>query len=235
MSQTGFPAAAKVALADAQLRHNVGKATRTIRAKRAAIVAELPDWQQLRDAGAAIKAHAMATLPEQLERLEAAVVAAGGAVHWARDGAEANAIVARIARGHGAREVIKVKSLAPDEIGLNAALAADGIAAIETDLAELILQLAGDRPSHILVPAIHRNRAEIRTLFERTITGGERLSSEPAALAEAARRHLREKFMTVPVALSGANFAVAATGTTVVVESRATDASARRCPRCSSR
>jgi L-lactate dehydrogenase complex protein LldF len=219
MSRDGFPAAAKVALADAQMRRNVGKATTTIRAKRAAVVEELADWQALRDAGAAIKAHAMATLPAQLERLEAAVSGAGGVVHWARDGAEANAIVSRVVRAHGAREVIKVKSMATDEIGLNEALAADGIAAIETDLAELILQLGGDSPSHILVPAIHRNRAEIRALFERTNTGGKVLTSDPAALAEAARRHLREKFMTVPVAVSGANFAVAETGTTVVVES----------------
>jgi L-lactate dehydrogenase complex protein LldF len=219
MSRDGFPAAAKSALADAQMRRNVGAATATIRAKRAAVVAEVPDWQALRDAGAAIKARAMATLPEQLERLETAVAAAGGIVHWARDATEANAIVTRIVRGHGASEVIKVKSMATDEIGLNEALAENGITAIETDLAELILQLAGDSPSHILVPAIHRNREEIRALFERTIAGGAALTSEPAALAEAARRHLREKFMTVPVAVSGANFAVAETGTTVVVES----------------
>ena len=140
-------------------------------------------------------------------------------MHWARDAAEANAVVARIARGHGAREVIKVKSMATDEIGLNAALAAAGVTAIETDLAELILQLADDRPSHILVPAIHRNRDEIRALFARTLAAGRPLTSEPAALAQAARRHLREKFLTAPMAVSGANFAVAATGTTVVVES----------------
>jgi L-lactate dehydrogenase complex protein LldF len=219
MSRDGFPAAAKLALVDAQMRRNVGTATTTIRGKRAAVVTEVPDWQALRDAGAAIKARAMATLPEQLERLETTVRAAGGVVHWARDATEANAIVTRIARGHDASEVIKVKSMATDEIGLNDALAEGGIAAIETDLAELILQLAGDSPSHILVPAIHRNREEIRALFERTITGGAALTSEPAALAEAARRHLREKFMTVPVAVSGANFAVAETGTTVVVES----------------
>ena len=96
----------------------------------------------------------MATLPEQLERLEAAVTRAGGTVHWARDGAEATAIVARIAEGKGAREVIKVKSLATDEIDLNEGLHARGIEAIETDLAELIIQLAGDKQSHILVPAI---------------------------------------------------------------------------------
>ncbi|MEA2311894.1 MAG: L-lactate dehydrogenase complex protein LldF, partial [Solirubrobacteraceae bacterium] len=112
MSGKGFPAAAREALADSQLRRNLGKATQTIRAKRLRGTAELPDWEQLRDAGAAIKARAMATLPEQLERLEAAVQEAGGTVHWARDGAEATAIVAQVARAHGAREVIKVKSLA---------------------------------------------------------------------------------------------------------------------------
>jgi L-lactate dehydrogenase complex protein LldF len=218
-ARAGFPAAARVALGDAQLRRNLGRATGTIRAKRAGAVAELPDWEALREAGEAIKARAMATLPEQLERLEAAVTRAGGTVHWARDGAEANAIVAAIAGEHGSGEVIKVKSLATDEIGLNDALAARGIRAIETDLAELIIQLADDRQSHILVPAIHKNRAEIRALFERTIAQGQRLGDDAAAIAEAARTHLREKFLTVPVAVSGANFAVAETGTVVVVES----------------
>jgi L-lactate dehydrogenase complex protein LldF len=215
---TGFPEAARAALGDSQLRRNIGKATTSIRAKRAAVVAELDDWEALRDAAAAIKARALATLPEQLERLEASVTAAGGVVHWARDAAEANAIVAGIARDHGFEEVIKVKSLATDEIGLNAALAREGIAAVETDLAELIVQLGGDRPSHILVPAIHRNREEIRELFARTIGDGG-LSSEPRALAEAARRHLRAKFLSVPMGVSGANFAVAETGTVCVVES----------------
>jgi L-lactate dehydrogenase complex protein LldF len=216
---SGFPTAARAALADAQLRRNLGKATTAIRAKRAVAVAELDDWEALRDAGAAIKVRALATLPEQLERLEESVTRAGGIVHWARDGAEANSIVAGIAREHGAREVIKVKSLATDEIGLNEALAVRGIAAIETDLAELIVQLAGDEPSHILVPAIHRNRAEIAALFERTIARGERLGLEPSAIAEAARRHLREKFLSVGVAVSGANFGVAETGSIAVVES----------------
>jgi L-lactate dehydrogenase complex protein LldF len=215
----GFPAAARRTLADSQLRRNLGKATQTIRAKRLTAISELPDWEALRDAGAAIKARAMATLPEQLERLEAAVTGAGGTVHWARDGAEATAIVAGLARERGSREVIKVKSLATDEIGLNEGLAAGGIEAIETDLAELIVQLAGDSQSHILVPAIHKNRAEIRALFERTIAQGQDLGWEAAAIAEAARAHLREKFLTVPVAVSGANFAVAETGTICVVES----------------
>jgi L-lactate dehydrogenase complex protein LldF len=214
----GFPAAAHETLQDAQLRRNLGKATTTIREKRLRAVGELPDWEALRDAGAAIKARAMATLPEQLERLEASVQRAGGTVHWARDGAEANAIVAQVARSHGAREVVKVKSIATDEIGLNDALAAEGIEAIETDLAELILQLSHDKTSHILVPAIHRNRMEIKALFERTITD-EELGYEASAIAEAARRHLRAKFLSVPVAVSGANFGVAETGTVAVVES----------------
>ena len=161
----------------------------------------------------------MATLPEQLERLEASVTRAGGVVHWARDAAEANAIVAGIAKDHGAREVIKVKSIATDEIELNTALEAEGISAIETDLAELIIQLAGERSSHILVPAIHKNRAEIRRLFERTIAQGQDLGWEAKGIAEAARRHLREKFLSVPVAISGANFGIAETGTVAVVES----------------
>ena len=214
----GFPAAAHETLQNTQLRRNLGKATTTIRAKRLRAIGELPDWEALRDAGAAIKARAMATLPEQLERLEASVQRAGGTVHWARDGAEANAIVAQVAQAHGAREVIKVKSIATDEIGLNDALAARGISAIETDLAELILQLSNDKTSHILVPAIHRNRMEIKALFERTITD-EELGTEASAIAEAARRHLRAKFLSVPVAVSGANFGVAETGTVAVVES----------------
>jgi L-lactate dehydrogenase complex protein LldF len=214
----GFPAAAHQTLQNAQLRRNLGKATTTIRDKRLRAIGELPDWEALREAGAAIKARAMATLPEQLERLEASVTRAGGVVHWARDGAEANAIVASIAQAHGSLEVIKVKSIATDEIGLNDALAERGISAIETDLAELILQLSHDKTSHILVPAIHRNRMEIKALFERTITD-EKLGTEASAIAEAARRHLRAKFLSVPVAVSGANFGIAETGTVAVVES----------------
>jgi len=215
---TGFPIAAAEALRNSQQRRNLAHATKTIRDKRAGAVAELPDWEALRDAGAAIKDRALLRLDEHLETLEAAVTAAGGHVHWARDGAEANAIVAGLARDHGSDEVIKVKSLATDEIGLNEALAAQGIAAVETDLAELIIQLGDDVQSHILVPAIHRNRAEIRDLFRRELDAPD-LSDDPPELAEAARRHLREKFLSVPVGVSGANFGVAETGAVCVVES----------------
>jgi L-lactate dehydrogenase complex protein LldF len=140
-------------------------------------------------------------------------------VHWARDAAEANAIVLDVARAHGVSEVVKVKSLTTDEIGLNAGLAAGSVHAIETDFAELILQLDGDWSSHILVPAIHRNRAEIREIFLRTIAVGKELSDDPHELAETARVYLREKFLNAKMGVSGANFGVAETGTVVVVES----------------
>jgi L-lactate dehydrogenase complex protein LldF len=216
---TGFPAAARAALDDAQLRANLRRATHTIRDKRARVVAEVAGWEALRAQGREIKERAMRDLASHLETLERSVTARGGVVHWARDAAEANATVARLVRDAGADEVVKVKSMATDEIGLNDALAAAGITAHETDLAELIVQLANDRPSHILVPAIHRNRAEIRELFARTLPGAEGLTDEPAALTEAARRFLRARFLAARVGVSGANFAVAETGTVCVVES----------------
>ncbi|HEV7654495.1 MAG TPA: lactate utilization protein B [Mycobacteriales bacterium] len=219
-----FPEAARAAVADPQLRRNLGDATATIRAKRARVVGEVPDWESLRAAGAAIKDHTLANLDSLLLQLEAAVTARGGTVHWARDSAEANRIVTELVRATGADEVVKVKSMATQEIGLNEALEAAGIAAWETDLAELIVQLGHDKPSHILVPAIHRNRAEIREIFLREmgavgLPAPADLTDSPPALAEAARRHLRQKFLSARVAISGANFAVAATGTLSVVES----------------
>lgn len=215
-----FPEAAREAVNDRQLRSNLAGATRTIRDKRARVVAELPDWDQLRAAGAAIKDDVLRNLELYLCQLEEQVVAAGGVVHWARDAHEANAIVTRLVQATGAREVVKVKSMATQEIGLNEALADAGIAAWETDLAELIVQLGRDKPSHILVPAIHRNRAEIREIFLREMPGVRPdLTDDPRELAEAARLHLRQKFLTARVAISGANFAVAETGTLCVVES----------------
>ncbi|NLE78438.1 MAG: iron-sulfur cluster-binding protein [Rhodococcus sp.] len=215
-----FPAAAHHELANGQLRRNLGKATHTIREKRLHVTGELPDWEQLRDTGSAVKTDAMNRLPELLEQLEAAVTARGGIVHWAADAHEANEIVTRLVRETGSEEVIKVKSMATQEIGLNEHLEEQGIRPIETDLAELIVQLGHDTPSHILVPAIHRNRAEIRQIFLREMQGVDpNLDDNPANLAAAARTFLRHKFMTTPVAISGANFAAADTGTLGVVES----------------
>jgi iron-sulfur cluster-binding protein len=215
---TSFPEAARVELANVQLRTNLRNATDTIQAKRAKVVDELPDWEELREAGKAIKTDVLGHLDEYLLQFEAAVEAAGGQVHWARDAAEANAAVVEVARTHGVDEVVKVKSLTTDEIGLNTALAEAGIHALETDLAELILQLDGDWSSHILVPAIHRNRTEIRDLFARTIAPGIE-SDDPRDLAEAARVYLRERFLAARVGVSGANFGIAETGTVCVVES----------------
>lgn len=213
-----FERNAPAALANTQLRRNMGKATQTIRAKRAKVVGELPDWEALREAGRAIKAHTLEHLDEHLLQLEAAVQKAGGHVHWAQDGAEANRIITELVQAHQAKEVIKIKSLTTDEIQLNAALADAGIKAVETDLAELIIQLAGEHSSHILVPAIHKNRAEIREIFMRTL-GVRELSDQPKDLAAVARTHLRRKFLSTRVAISGANFAVAETGTVCIVES----------------
>ena len=214
-----FPDAARRALRDTQMRRNVGHATQTIRTKRLAAVGECADWEQLREAGSALKRDVLARLPELLEQLETNVVARGGVVHWARDATEANAIITDLVRGHDADEVVKVKSMATQEIGLNEHLEEAGIAAIETDLAELIVQLGHDKPSHILVPAIHRNRAEIREIFTREMPDAGELTDEPRVLAMAARAHLRRKFLSAKVAISGANFGVADTGTLAVVES----------------
>ncbi|MFF8805741.1 LutB/LldF family L-lactate oxidation iron-sulfur protein [Streptomyces omiyaensis] len=219
-----FPEAAREAVRDGRLRANLRHATHTIRDKRARAVAELADWAELREAGKRIKDRTLRHLDTHLLRLEEAVTAAGGTVHWAADAAEANRIVTELVKATGETEVVKVKSMATQEIGLNEHLETEGIRAYETDLAELIVQLGEDRPSHILVPAIHRNRAEIRDIF-RTQMGRwgrpapDGLSDSPAELAEAARLHLREKFLRAKVGISGANFMVAETGTLVVVES----------------
>jgi L-lactate dehydrogenase complex protein LldF len=222
-----FPEAARAALADAQLRHNLGHATHAIRHKRAKAVAELPDWEGLREAGRAVKERVLRHLDEHLVALEAAVTRAGGTVHWARDAAECNRIVGDVIAAHGVDEVVKAKSLTTEETQLNEALAQRGIRAWETDLAQLIIQLGDDTPSHILVPAIHKNREQIRELFARTLDDAPPdLSDDPRALAETARLHLRRLFLEARVGISGVNFAVAETGTVCVVES---EGNARMC------
>ena len=224
LGMPSFPEAAKKSTKDTRLRANLTHATHTIRDKRAVAVAELDDWAQLRQAGKDIKDRTLRHLDHYLVQAEEAVTAAGGVVHWAADAEEANRIVAELVKARGATEVVKVKSMATQEIGLNEALAAEGISAYETDLAELIVQLGEDLPSHILVPAIHKNRSEIRDIFAATMgdwgrPAPEGLTDRPADLAEAARLHLREKFLRAEVGVSGANFLVAETGTLVVLES----------------
>ena len=215
-----FVPLAHVGLNNATQRHNLQHATTTIRQKRANTVQEVDDWELLRNAGSALKEDVAARMPELLEQFEKAVSDRGGIVHWARDAKEANEIIEGLIRETGETDVVKVKSMATQEIGLNEHLEDAGIHAQETDLAELIVQLGDDMPSHILVPAIHRNRAEIRDIFvDKMPNTDDSLKAEPAELAEASRQFLRQQFMKAKVAISGANFGVAETGTVNVVES----------------
>ena len=215
-----FPKAASAMLRNTQMRRNLGHATRTIRDKRDIRVSEVPDWEELRTSASSIKNYAMSHLPELLEQMEANVTARGGIVHWARDAEEANQIVLDIIRSKGVTEVVKVKSMVTQEIGLNEYLRHRGVDAWETDLAEMIVQLSDDMPSHVVVPAIHRNRSEVRAIFKaRMGDAPEELSDEPRDLTAAARTHLRRKFLSAKVAVSGSNMMIADTGTLSVFES----------------
>ena len=215
-----FPEGAHKTLANTQMRRNLGHATRTIRSKRALRVAEMPDWEKLRSAAEAVKFEVASRMPELLEEFERNVTARGGIVHWARDKHEANRIVADIIKSKGVTEVVKVKSMATQETNLNEYLKDQGISARETDLAEMIVQLADDMPSHIVVPAIHRNRSEVRGIFlDRMEDAPRDLSDDPTELTAAARAHLRKKFLHAKVAVSGTNMGIAETGTVSIFES----------------
>jgi len=199
---TTFPEGAHKTLANTQMRRNLGHATRTIRSKRAQRVAEMPDWENLRSAAEAVKFEVASRMPELLEEFERNVTARGGIVHWARD------------------KHVKVKSMATQETNLNEFLKEEGISARETDLAEMIVQLADDMPSHIVVPAIHRNRSEVRGIFlDRMEDAPRNLSDDPTELTGAARAHLRKKFLHAKVAVSGTNMGIAETGTVSIFES----------------
>jgi L-lactate dehydrogenase complex protein LldF len=213
-----FQRAATTLLEDAQLRNNVRHATDVITIKSAAVVGEQNDWQQLRTSASAIKAHTLRYLDQYLLQFEAACTAAGGHVHWAADADEANKIIVGLIRQHGGNEVIKVKTMTSDEIGLNKALEANGIHPYETDLADMIIQLGSDQPSHIVVPALHKNRQQVREIFRHAMHR-EDLSDRPEDLTNAAREYLRQKFLTVKIGFSGANFLIAETGGVCVVES----------------
>ena len=217
-NEPDFPSAAKVLLEETQLRKNVKHATNVIANKRSLVVGELKDWQKLRDAGSRIREHVLENLGAYLLQFEEACTRAGGTVHWARDAEDANRIVVELVRKHAAEEVLKIKSMTTEEIGLNDALESAGIHPHETDLAELIIQLGKDRPSHIVVPALHKNRQQVREIFRREMHL-EDLGERPEDLAAAARSYLRERFLRIPVAVSGANFLIAETGGVCIVES----------------
>ena len=191
-----FQVAARALMGDSQLRKNVRHATKVIQTKRAKVVAEMPDWESLRETGKQIRQHTMRHLDFYLEQFERNCTAAGGQVHWAKDAEDARRIVVELVKASGAdgvspTEVIKIKSMTTEEIQLNKALEAAGIHAYETDLAELIIQLGHDQPSHIVVPALHKNRSQIREIFRREmkLPGSDfsKLGGTPQDLADAAR------------------------------------------------
>lgn len=184
--------------------------------KRDAAFAELSGGEELRDRARAIKQEAISNLDRYLLQLEESVTRLGGKVHWARNAEEARAIVLELARKNHVKRVVKSKSMATEEIELNEALEHAGIEAVETDLGEYIVQIAGEKPSHILAPAIHKSKGDIADLFARVL--GESNLREAEEMAAVARRRLREKFCTAEMGITGANFAVAETGTIVLVE-----------------
>ena len=214
----GFTVAAESLLRDTQLRQNVRHATDVITRKRNAVTGEMPDWAVLRQAGSAMRDATLNHLGTYLQQFEERFQAAGGVVHWAEDAEEARTIVLQLVRATGSADVLKIKSMTTAEIGLNAHLQANGITPHETDLAELILQLGRDEPSHIVVPALHKNRQQVRALFAREMNLPD-LADSAEALTEAARRYLRQRFLATKTAICGANFLIAETGSIVIVES----------------
>ena len=205
------------ALNDPQIRANFRRAMDGLMTKRANMFPDADELERLRDLGAAVRRNALAQLPELLERLEAKCIENGIAVHWAESVADANRIVLDICRRHQAKAVIKGKSMVSEEMELNHYLGGYGIEALEADLGEYIVQLAGQLPSHIVMPAIHMNTRQIAELFAEKLEGVGYIE-DAEELTKVAREILRHKFFDADVGVSGVNFAVAETGTLVLIE-----------------
>jgi len=212
-----FRARARAALDDPKLRKSFRGAMDFLQQKRAVQFPNGDELEHLRDLGEAIRQHALANLPDLLVELEDRLTAAGVHVHWAETADEANAIILRIAQSRAARRVIKGKSMASEEMELNHYLAERGIDCIESDMGEYIVQLAGEKPSHIVMPAIHKTKADIATLFEQHIPDTP-YTEDVDALIQTGRRALRQEFVEADIGLSGVNFAAADTGTLWLVE-----------------
>ncbi len=214
-----FKSNAHQALRNPALQRALGNLRSGFPGKRAAAVARMPEFEELRDTGRDLKNHVLENLDFYLERFEARVVENGGHVHWARDGEEACKTILEICRDAGARTVTKGKSMVSEEIGLNDYLEAHDVEPVETDLGEYILQLRGEHPSHIIAPAIHLNREDVSDAFadaHRKYGKTRRLES-PRELMNEAREVLRQHFLAADVGITGANFCIAETGTTVIV------------------
>ena len=207
------------ALADAGLQQALGHVRTAFIAKRAAAADALPEFEALRDSARDIKSHTLKHLDLYIEAYEAQVAAAGGVVHFARDAAEANRIIVDICTARGAHTVTKGKSMVSEEIGLNAAIEAAGLVPVETDLGEYIVQIRGETPSHIIAPAVHLTRDHVEADFRRhhTHLPADRDLTEPVSLLTEARTILRERFLAADVGITGANFLVAETGTSIIV------------------
>ena len=217
MTAADFRTTAGRALKDPELRANFRRAMDGLMAKRAAMFPDPDEWRRLRALGAAIRARSLLNLPDLLEKLETRLTANGIQVHWAETVDQGNAIFKDILARHDARHVVKGKSMVSEEMGLNHALEADGIEIIEADLGEYIIQLDHETPSHIIMPAIHKNKTQIARLFSQKIKDAE-YTEDVARLTDLARRVLRQKFAAADAGVSGVNVAVAETGTLVLVE-----------------
>jgi L-lactate dehydrogenase complex protein LldF len=218
-SSPQFKKNARAALADGQLQKALGNVRTNFIAKRAAVADRLPEFEALRDQARDLRDHVLAHLDVYLEAYERKVLELGGHVHWARTAEEASRIIVDLAKSRGARSVAKGKSMVSEEIGLNAALERAGIKAVETDLGEYIIQLRGEAPSHIIAPAVHLNQEDVEAEFRRVHTWlpKDRDLSEPESLLAEARAELRAKFLAADIGVTGANFLVAETGTSIIV------------------
>lgn len=186
-----------------------------VRAKRDKAAQSLPEWETLRDCAAQIKAHTQYRLADYLEQFEREATKRGAVVHWARDAAEHNKIVLGLLRNRGVTKLVKSKSMLTEECHLNPYLERNGIEVVDTDLGERIVQLAGEPPSHIVLPAIHKKKEDVGAIFHKFL-GTDEGATDPNYLAEAARAHLRAKFVAADAGLTGVNFAIAETGGLVV-------------------
>jgi L-lactate dehydrogenase complex protein LldF len=216
LSSETFDQNAKAALADSHLRGALKNATSLFGERRKAAAASLPNWEDLRSEARAIKDEVLSHLDRYLEEFVGNAESRGAKIHWARNAAEANSIVCGLATERKARTVVKSKSMTTEETHLNDALEAAGMQVVETDLGEYIIQLADEPPSHIIAPAIHKTRGQIAELFNAEL--GMPLTDDVARLTSTARATLRDRFAAADVGISGVNFAIAETGTIVIVE-----------------
>jgi L-lactate dehydrogenase complex protein LldF len=206
----------KGALADSQLQKNLLSTLSKTNSARRDVIAEVDNWEALRNHARAVKAHAIDNLAVYLEQLESQVLAQGGKVIWARDGAEAVDFILRLCAERGIRKLVKSKSMLGEEIRLNEELERHHIDPVETDLGEYIVQLGGQHPSHIVMPALHMSRQQVAKLFEQKLHMPP--TEDVEAITRMARRILRDHFLSSRMGITGVNFGVAETGTIVVVE-----------------